>query len=548
MRPPSRTAPALAFLALALSQGFCLSSSAESRRALVLGNNAYLHARALANPVNDAEAMAGLLRRIGFEVALRTDADLRTMKGALREFVASLPEKRDPEAVALVYFAGHGVQIDGRNYLVPVDAEMARDFEVPDETLSMDTILQGLESTGAGLNLLVLDCCRDNPFSRSWRGSRSVGNGGLAAPGGAPQGMFIAFATSPGDVADDGAGENSPYTTALLKHLPTPGRPFEEVFKAVGGEVAGLTDGAQEPWFNSKFYGDFRFVGQGGFVPGRAATPQEASAARPWMNPLGLEFVPVPGKSGVLMARTETRVRDFRAFATATDYVQRGGAHLFSVKEKGGGGYTTEWVHNASAGWDKPGFEQSADHPVVCVSWEEASAFCRWLSEKEGLVYRLPRDSEWSAAVGEGLKYPWGSQWPAPPRAGNYWDHSAIRGLPGDWKRSVLGGGDYDDGVARTARVGSFPANRNGFFDLGGNVWEWLDDDYSPSLNPPDLLATNPVLREVRDEKGRALKVLRGASWDNFAESDLRADLRDYDEIDRRDDDYGFRVVVELPR
>ncbi|MCB1207046.1 MAG: SUMF1/EgtB/PvdO family nonheme iron enzyme [Verrucomicrobiae bacterium] len=541
-----RASLSLALLATLVSTA-AFRLEAGTRSALVLGNNAYAHARALANPVNDATAMAGLLGNLGFSVSLHTDADLRTMRAALRDFVASLPANPDADAVALVYYAGHGVQIAGRNYLVPVDAEMARDYEVPDETLAMDTLMSALESAGAGLNLLVLDCCRDDPFSRSWRGSRSVDAAGLALPGGAPRGMFIAFSTSPGDTAEDGEGDNSPYTSALLRHLPAPGKPFEEVFKAVGGEVSDRTGGEQEPWFNSKFYGDFRFVGEGGEIPGRAKEPGQALASQPWANSLGLEFVPVPGKAGTLMARTETRVRDFRAFVRETGYAQRGGAHLFAVKKKADGGFTTEWNLRVDGGWEKPGFEQGEDHPVVCVSWDEASAFCRWLSEKEGRVYRLPTDAEWSAAIGSGRRFPWGDEWPAPPGAGNFWDHSAIRGLPGDWKGSVLGG-DYDDGIARTARVASFAPNPHGFFDLGGNVWEWLADDYDPALNPPDLMVANPSLRETRDPKGRAFKILRGGAWDNFAETDLRADLRDYDERDRRDDDYGFRMVLEVTR
>jgi formylglycine-generating enzyme required for sulfatase activity len=528
---------------------------AGQRHALVLGNNAYTHARALVNPVNDANAMAATLEKLGFGVTLRVDADLKTMKSALRDFISALPARADPNAVALIYFAGHGVQINGANYLIPVDAEMARDFEVPDETLSMDTIMKGLESAGAGLNLLVLDCCRDNPFSRSWRGSRSAqSGGGLAIPGGAPQGMFIAFATSPGDVADDGDGSNSPYTGALVKHLPTPGKPFEEVFKAVGGEVATRTGGAQEPWFNSKFYGDFRFVGEGGSVPvpppapSRPSSPVEATKERPWINSLGLKFIPVPGRPGLLMSRTETRVRDFRAYAEATDYVQTGGAFLFSVKEKPEGGYTTDWILHPEASWEKPGFEQSEDHPVVCVSWEEAAAFCQWLSQKEGLLYRLPKDAEWSAAADPTLTYPWGQEWPPPAGAGNYWDVNAIKGLPGDWTASALGGGTYNDGAARTARVASYSANRHGFHDLGGNVWEWLQDDYVPTLNTRAALVTNPVLKTLSGSSNKPAKVIRGGAWDNFAESDLRSDLRDFDETDRRDDDYGFRLVVELGR
>lgn len=511
------------------------------KRALVIGNAEYAHARPLANPGNDATAMASLLRQIGFEVTFRTDASLKSMRGALREFVDGLPVEPDPESVALVYFAGHGVQIKGENFLIPVDAEMARDYEVPDETLSMNLIMQGLESAGAGLNLLILDCCRNDPFSRSWRGTRSTSTGGLAMPGGAPQGMFIAFSTSPNDVAEDGEGENSPYTSALLKHLPKPGKPFEEVFKAVGGEVARSTEGAQEPWFNSKFYGNFQFVTEGKSILGNAARPEEATRDRPWINSLGMEFLPVPGKAGVLMATRETRVKDFRSYVEATDYVQVGGAHLFSVVEKSDGGYTTEWTHQSDGAWDNPGKKQSGDHPVVCVNWDEAKSFADWLSAEEGLSYRLPKDAEWSAAAGT-ERFPWGSEWPPPANAGNFWDTRAIASLPGDWKKSIVGGAGYDDGAERTARVGSYSPNKNGFFDLAGNVWEWIKEDYRPDFNPQDLLSENAFLRD----SSKDLKILRGGAWDNFTELDFRTELRDFDERQRRDDDYGFRVVVEF--
>ncbi|MDF1656600.1 MAG: SUMF1/EgtB/PvdO family nonheme iron enzyme [Verrucomicrobiales bacterium] len=515
------------------------------KKALVIGNNEYVHARSLSNPANDATDMAGLLRRLDFDVTFRVDADLKSMKRALREFVDSLPADPDPEAVALVFFAGHGVQMKGENFLIPVDAEMTRDYEVPDETLSMNLIMEGLETAGAGLNLLILDCCRNDPFSRSWRGSRSTSSGGLAMPGGAPQGMFIAFSTSPDDVADDGEGKNSPYTAALLKHLPKPGRPFEEVFKAVGGDVASLTGGEQEPWFNSKFYGNFQFVEEGAGLPGVINSPKEATKDRPWINSLGMKFCPVPGRPGVLMSTHETRVKDFRAFTEATDYIQKGGAHLFEVKEKPGGGYTTNWVHREKASWEEPGFLQSDEHPVVCVTWDEAKQFATWLSAHDGNNYRLPRDVEWSAAVGS-ERFPWGEEWPPPTNAGNFWDLQAISNLPGDWSKSVIGGIEYDDGAERTARVGSYDANDHGFFDLAGNVWEWLEDDYRPELNSSEMLKENASLKESRDEKGRLFKVIRGGAWDNFSELDFRSELRDFDERDRRDDDYGFRVVVEF--
>ncbi|MEM6278995.1 MAG: caspase family protein, partial [Verrucomicrobiota bacterium] len=385
---------------ISLSACLLAEANASTKKALIIGNNEYEHARALSNPANDAEDMTSLLSELGFDVSLQLDADLKTMRRALREFIDELPVESDPDSVALVYFAGHGVQIKGENFLIPVDAEMARDYEVPDETLSMNLIMEGLETAGAGLNLLILDCCRNDPFARSWRGSRSTTSTGLAMPGGAPQGMFLAFSTSPNDVADDGEGDNSPYTAALLKHLPVPGRPFEEVFKAVGGEVARLTEGTQEPWFNSKFYGSFSFLEEGMPIPGRSARPKDATRDRAWENSLGMKFIPVPGRPGVLMASTETRVRDFRAFVEDSDFSAEGGAHVFSTVDKPGGGFTTQWIHRLDASWESPGFRQSDLHPGGCVNWDDAKAFADWLSEKEGRRYRLPRDAEWTAAAG----------------------------------------------------------------------------------------------------------------------------------------------------
>ncbi len=531
---------------IAVSLSCCLNAYAGKRNALVIGNNEYKNARALVNPKNDATSMANALEKVGFEVVLRVDADLKTSKAALREFIDNLPKVKSPDTVALVYFAGHGVQIAGQNYLIPIDATMARDYEVPDETVSMESIIRGLETAGAGLNLLILDSCRNNPFSRSWRGTRSADSGGLAIPKGAPQGMFIAFSTSPGDVAEDGEGENSPYTEALLKHLPTPEKSFEEVFKLVGRDVSEVTGGDQQPWFNSKFYGNFTFATEAGGSTSDSIDPGIASVKRPWKNSMGLEFIPVPGKSDVLMARTETRVRDFRSFANDSDFQASEGAHIFKAVEKEGGGFTTDWVLDKKASWELPGFAQSSNHPVSCVNWRDAKAFCAWLSKKEGRTYRLPTDSEWSAAANTGTKYPWGNEFPPKKDAGNYWDLQAIKNLPGRWEKSVFNGHPYDDGAERTARVGSYPANQNGFFDLGGNLWEWCEDAYKVTMNDPAVLAAHPVLNEEKAPDGTPHRVIRGAAWDNFIEANLRTEFRDFDGPERRDDDYGFRVVLEI--
>jgi len=271
---------------------------AESRHALVIGNSAYKNARALVNPRNDATAVATKLRSVGFAVTERMDADNKGMKDALRQFTSLIPEG----GVCLIYYAGHGVQIKGQNYLVPVDANMSAEYEVPDETLPMDTVVRALEQAKSSLNIFVLDCCRDDPFARSWRGTRSAsGVGGLQVPADMPQGMFVAFSTSPGKTAEDGDGKNSPYTTALLEELGQPGLDFEKVFKNVGAKVVKVTNGTQEPWFNSKFYGSFSFVISNGTPPSETpitptVTPQVTSVLAP--PPVNAPSQPASGFMG----------------------------------------------------------------------------------------------------------------------------------------------------------------------------------------------------------------------------------------------------------
>ena len=194
-----------------------------------------------------------------------------------------------------------------------------------------------------------------------------------------------------------------------------------------------------------------------------------ATKDAPFVNSLGQQFVPVPGTK-VLFCRTDVRVRDFRQYAQATHYQQAGGAFILKVKTattRDGVNVrvstTTVGIRMRSASWEKPGFAQTEDHPVVCVSWQEAHDFCTWLSRQEGRTYRLPTDAEWSAAVGAG-KYPWGSnEWPPPKGAGNYLDDAFVKALPGTGWPQVPG----NDGYARTSPVGSFRENW-----LGSSTWE----------------------------------------------------------------------------
>ncbi len=265
-----------------------------------------------------------------------------------------------------------------------------------------------------------------------------------------------------------------------------------------------------------------------------------ATKENPYMNSLGMEFVPVPGKPGVLMCRTETRVRDFRAYVEATDYVQSGGAYVLKVKKNEKGEYLTPWELDKDASWERPGFEQGEDHPVVCVSWNEAQAFCKWLTQQNpGYTYRLPSDGEWSAAVGSIDKYPWGNEWP-PSRGdeGNF-KGKEVNITSANW--SVIEGG-YADRHPRTASVGSYRVNRFGFYDLGGNVSEWCEDWFRKEMQGSYALEYCKKQGCVHMEPEGY--VMRGGSWAHAEEYNYFLSTRMSNIATRRDDNFGFRVVV----
>jgi uncharacterized caspase-like protein len=192
---------------------------AERRTALVIGNAAYGEFGVLRNPVNDATDMATTLRQLSFDVTLLRDVDLRTIQEAVETFVRQLRQG----GVGLFYFAGHGMQVQGENYLIPLRARINREQDVVYETIPVGRILGGMEDAGNQLNIIILDACRDNPYARQWRSDQR----GLAMLQGA-HGSLIAYATAPGTVASDGSGRNGVYTEHLLKHLSTPGISEEE--------------------------------------------------------------------------------------------------------------------------------------------------------------------------------------------------------------------------------------------------------------------------------------------------------------------------------
>ena len=229
-------------------------SNTEKRTALVIGNADYVSARKLANPANDASDMARSLGELGFEVISGTNLNLRQMNDKVREFGDRLKANG---GVGLFYYAGHGIQVGGRNYLIPVEADIPREDEVDFNALNLDLVLRKMATASNGLNIVILDACRNNPFARSW--SRSTDDAGGLAQISAPTGTFIAYATSPDRTASDGAGRNGLYTAELLKFIKQPNMKIEEAFKQVTIAVDRASGGKQVPWTSSSLRGEFYF-------------------------------------------------------------------------------------------------------------------------------------------------------------------------------------------------------------------------------------------------------------------------------------------------
>lgn len=231
-----------ALVAVAAMAASPVGASANSRFALVIGNSNYQSVTALPNPVKDAEAIAGLLEKAGFDVTSALDLAQDEMRQAVRDFAVKLVDE-DEDSVALIYFAGHGVQIDGENYLLPVDASIARESDVALEGVRLADLMNMLDAASSKTRIVILDACRNNPFEEI---AEETGRG-LAIVN-APAGSVVAYSTSPGATAEDGSGDNSPFTAALVEAAQEPGVGLETVFKNVRLAVHKDTKGRQTPW------------------------------------------------------------------------------------------------------------------------------------------------------------------------------------------------------------------------------------------------------------------------------------------------------------
>ena len=282
------SAAALALLLLSAAPAW-----AQQRVALVIGNGSYAHAPALANPLNDAADIGGALERLGFKVTRIVNADRAELWDGLQKFslAASASE------MAAVFYAGHGIEVDRRNFLVPVDARLLSDADVEFETVPLDLLMRAVERT-RGLRLIILDACRDNPFAAAMQragATRSIGRG-LARE--EPSGeTLVAYAAKEGTVAADGEGRNSPYTAALLAHLEEPGLRVDLMFRKVRDAVLASTGGRQEPFIYSSLSGEDTYLAA---LPAPAKTTTVSKPGDDELVPEDLTQKPGPTQAELL--------------------------------------------------------------------------------------------------------------------------------------------------------------------------------------------------------------------------------------------------------
>jgi hypothetical protein len=238
------------------------NASAEQRLALVIGNSAYESNLPLSNPQNDAQAVAQLLNTAGFEVVMAFDLSRDIMKQTIEEFSARVAEK-GADSAALVYYAGHGLQVDGENYLVPVDARLTKEDDLALHGVKLADVMGALQSAPSKIRIVILDACRNNPFSGA------AGGRGLAIVD-APAGTIVAYSTAPGTEALDGSGKHSPFAAAFMRIAKQPDLPIEQVFKKVRRLVNDSTDNKQTPWESSSLTSDFVFFSS---IAGQSGNP-----------------------------------------------------------------------------------------------------------------------------------------------------------------------------------------------------------------------------------------------------------------------------------
>lgn len=544
----------------------------QRRIALVIGNSDYQKVP-LQNPVNDARLIGETLGKLGFEVIKGENLSRQEMLGEMQSFSRQLGSG----GVGLFYYAGHGVQVSGRNYLVPTDyGRLASLQDVENKLVYAGEVLETM-ATKQGLNIVILDACRNNPTDLEFPPGVSQG---FAEVKNTPAGTFIAYSTSPGLTASDGEGENSPYSAALSHSLKMRPSRLEDVFIQTRIQIDKTTGGQQVPWENSSIKTVFFFSPDevastplsnltptgplrnqllkgllGGFrqiafiVPqvnvGGKITARYDGRAQSYMEDLrgvGLEMVEVSGGRFAMGSNAEDasaafadakRYNDEVSIDTVTAEMPQ---HNVNVPGFYIGKYEVTQRQWQAVMGSLPRLEakfRGDDLPVVNVSWRDAEKFCETLSQmtKGQRQYRLPSEAEWEYASRARTTTPYAFGPTINPQLSNFNGRLPYRGAAT---------GTYRQSLTPIGQMGA--ANAFGLYDMHGNAWEWCADNWHDSY---DGAPTDGSAWETTDEDddNRPYRVIRGGSWDSIANSCRSAHRRKNGAAQSGTNKIGFRVV-----
>lgn len=547
--------------------GAAQTTGNQQRLALVIGNSSY-PIKALPNPVNDARLIGNTLRELGFEVLEQENLSRPQMLEAIRSFGQQL----GAGGIGLFYYAGHGVQVNGRNYLVPTKFGSVATFQDAEkELLNAEAVLTTMAAK-QGLNIVILDACRSNSLELQFP---STVEPGFARIKNTPGGTFIAYSTSPGQIASDGDGDNSPYSTALARSLLMRPSRLEDVFIHTRIELDKKTDGGQVPWENSSIKTAFFFRPDeltGTLLPnltfpgplhsqllkGLLGGLRQADYVVPTTNANGrvttqlngrakffveekvggLEMVEIPGARYFMGSNAADADAAFTDAKRYNDEISRETVtaempqHAVNVP-----GFYMSRYEITQRQWltvmgSLPRLEEKyrGDNlPVVNVSWRDVEEFCARLSRLTGRLYRMPSEAEWEYACRAGTKTPFAFGPTINPQIANY---------NGNAPYGAAAGGPYRQTTLPVGQASA--ANGFGLYDMHGNAWEWCADYWHESY---DGAPTDGSAWEEADEDYRAYRVIRGGSWDSVANS-CRSASRRKAPIITANNKTGFRVVV----
>jgi formylglycine-generating enzyme required for sulfatase activity len=569
MSPVIPAAAPMATLAVVL---FLIATAAQAqnigngpRWAVVIGNGSYAELGKLKNPANEAADMAASLVELGFKVEVYFDASLSRMEEAVARLGANLAQSAD--SIGFFFYAGHGAQSGGANYLIPADARIVSESLLKTKALSAQTVLDALQGARNALNVVVLDACRDNPFWWSRSGMR-----GLSEVRTQPPGSIVAYATSVGSVVQDGTGRNGVFTAELLKQLMVPGIEISEVFKRTGAAVQAATSGRQVPAVYNRFFGNAYLAGAASKISSMTVT----SAAKDYgtitvtaksagtlfidgveLGSLGVDYsarldgmeagtrdveiryadgkresirvnvlpkgncdaaftyvpmivsAPAPERGPEKSIRSEIFVQG-GVFLMGSDDEDDDAKPVHEVRVSSFWIMATEVTQKdfAALMWGNPSSFKGDTLPVEDVSWYDAVTYANELSVKDGLrpAYTINGERvrcEW-----------WANGWRLPTEA--EWEYAA---QGGEKSRSYTYSGSNDADAAAwytvttddegTKPVGTKAANELGLYDMSGNVSEWCWDRYGAYS-----AGTQSDPRGAASGTGR---VIRGGSWRDVA-------------------------------